>query len=51
MMKLSCRQLRNEGSVVDFINLLQAAFAPIFFGKKKLQSQAVIREKLRKSLS
>jgi hypothetical protein len=51
MMKFSGRQLRNEGSVIDFINILQAAFAPIFFCKKNLQSQAVIREKLQKSLS
>ncbi len=35
---------------VNFINVLRATFAPIFFAKK-LQSQNVIREKLRKALS
>jgi hypothetical protein len=36
--------------VVNFINILQAAFGPIFYGQK-LQSQTVIREKLCKALS
>jgi len=35
--------------VVNFTNILQAAFAPIFFGQK-LKSQTVIREKLPKIL-
>jgi hypothetical protein len=36
--------------VVNFIKILRAAFTPIFFCQK-LQSQTVIREKLRKALS
>jgi len=32
--------------VVNFISILQAAFAPIFFAKKKIQIQTVIRERL-----
>jgi len=36
--------------LIDFINILQAAFGPIFL-RKKNQSQTVIREKLRKALS
>jgi hypothetical protein len=34
---------------VNFINILQAAFAPIFFCQK-LQSQTVTREKLHNTL-
>ncbi len=33
--------------VVNFINILQAAFVPIFL-RQKLQSQTVFREKLKK---
>ncbi len=36
--------------VVNFINILQAAFAPIFL-HQKLQNQTVIIEKLRKVFS
>jgi len=36
--------------VINFINILRAAFAPIFF-HQKLQSQTVIREKLRQTHS
>jgi hypothetical protein len=35
--------------VVNFINILRAAFAPIFF-LLKLQSQTATKEKLRKAL-
>jgi len=35
--------------VVNFINILQAAFAPIFFSKK-FQNHTVTSEKLRKRL-
>jgi len=36
--------------VVNFINILQTAFLPIFFCPKKLQSHTVSKEKLRKAL-
>jgi len=38
-------------SLVNFINILPAAFAPLFLRQKKLQSQTVTREKLRKKLA
>jgi len=37
-------------ATANFINILQAAFAPIFF-RQKSQCQTVIREKLRKPQS
>jgi len=37
--------------VDNFTNILLAAFAPIFFCQKKIQSQSVSREKLCKTLS
>jgi len=35
--------------VVNFANILQAAFAPVFTFAKKLQSQTLSREKLSKN--
>jgi len=37
-----------KNTVVNFINILRVAFAPIFFSKK-IQSQTVIRENLHKA--
>jgi len=40
----------DHSPVVNFTNILQSAFAPILFCQK-IQTQTVIREKLRKTLS
>jgi len=48
--KLFVKKLIKFTPVVNFINILQAAFAPLFFCQK-IQSQTVISEKLRKTLS
>ncbi len=45
----SWRLRRSVKKSVNFINILRADFAPIFF-RQKLQCQTVIREKLRKTL-
>jgi len=45
--KSTCKMLVKLTLVLSFINILWAAFLPIFFCQKKLQSQTVIREKLR----
>jgi hypothetical protein len=48
--KAFCMMLVKWTPVVNFINIKQAAFAPIFL-PKKFQSQTVTREKLPKTLS
>jgi len=45
-----CHLPCHEIPVVNFFNILQAAFEPIFFCQK-IQRQTVIRENLQKSLS
>jgi len=47
--KVACKMLVKLTTGANFINILQASFAPIFF-PKKFQSQNVTREKLLEAL-
>jgi len=47
--KVACKMLVKLTTGVNFINILLATFAPIFFGNK-IQGQNVTRENLRKAL-